>query len=157
MPRVDPLLLNVPEVSTAPFDFIDPKQPELIYHMDLRQLEGILFVNAMSKAQEYITRYITGDGPINELGEVDVNAKGYIPPKDLPPINGEPLTVSEGAFRIAAGIAAAQVCEDTADRYSVLDIIFLMARSSAIVEQLSIAYSEIQSGAAIDPNPSPES
>lgn len=155
MPRVNPLLLKIPKSRIWDFTFVDPAQPELEFKMKLKPLTGLSFVNSMSLANEFTTKYNDGWGPIKEDGTIDREDPAYVPPTPLPPINDENLVVSENAWRIACGIFVSQVCEEPEDEYSVLDIVYLMARSSSITGKLSEAYSRIQmdSPEEVIPNP----
>ncbi len=128
--------------------------------MRFRALDGLVFVNAISLANDCIAKYNTGYGPPTEDGTPDVNDPSFIPPQTLAPINGEPLIVSAQAWRVCAGLYSAQVCEEAEDQYALIDFVHLMARSYAIADQLGRAFMQLQAlasaGGENDPNPPQE-
>lgn len=72
-------------------------------------------------ANGYVVKYLTG-WPLNKEGQPDINNPSYVSPVSLPPIDGQPVYVSEAALRVLARVEAAQVGDDP---YSIEDLLGL--------------------------------
>lgn len=118
-------------------------KPLLLVPMIFRKLGVMEQAKAQNLAIEMLAKYVTGYG--------DPAQPNYQPPELLPPIDGEPVFVSETACNVAAMLCVAQIATE-AERYTFEDLVSFMT-SDAICGQMIALYQEIprREGDILDP------
>lgn len=115
--KVSTSVISRPKVETKLFTFSDPANEACTVPMTLRKLSAMEQVAAADIAREYAVRYVHG---IGEKG-----TDGYQQPEPFPPIDGQPVYLSDSACQVGAFIEYAQVCADE-DRYTFEEIVSFM-------------------------------
>lgn len=128
MAKVSLGIVKRPGKVTFTKTFTDPANPDLSIPVTLRKLGAMEWVAAHDLACEKAEQYVTGFNGSE--------------PQSLPPIDGQPVFVSESACRVAAAVAYAQVADDQ-DRYTVEELLGFMT-VDAICAQMTEAFNDLQ-------------
>lgn len=103
---------------------------QLTFDIVLRKLSQAEAVFALDLANMMTEKYVTGYGLRGH--------KGYIAPQMLPPIDGQPVFVSQSTCQLAATIWRSQVAED-ADRYSFEELLGFMVDDAILAQMMAAA------------------
>jgi hypothetical protein len=133
MAKLNPLAITRPPIEAKLHVWEDPTRPGLKLDLNLRKLSRMDVVNAETLTTIKTQQYVTGSGIPGK--------SGYQAPELLPPIDGQPVRVSESTVRVACYIERAQVCEKE-DRYTPEELMGLMV-SDAFCDGLLAAVAEI--------------
>lgn len=135
MAKQSPFYLNVPAHEGAEFVFADKKtNPVNEFRVVLRKMSRVDALAYLERAEEYIERYITGEG---EPGK-----PGYVAPRNLPPTGGSTVTVTRPTCRVLACIEFAQI-QPEEERYT-FEELAAMAAVPKIAAQMFRAMHAIQ-------------
>ena len=133
MPKADPFCIKRKERPIKTFDL---KDDNLETSLTLQRFGLVGFTNYQNRAREMVNRYVTGVGPLDEYGVVDQTAKGWIEPKMLPLVDGQPVIVTKTTCEVVAAVEMAQVEPDENERYTFEELVMFCV-SDELAEQIS--------------------
>jgi hypothetical protein len=154
--RASPFALTNPTRRKTPstVQFSDPDIPGAAFSIELRPLKGVDMMAIEDLVAGYVTRYITGSGPVDDQGHLKKGDPNYTEPEPLPAIDGEPVVITETTARVASVIEFAQV---EGDKVGFVELLGWLYLSDAISAQVVECYGKLMTGVGFDPPaPKPE-
>ena len=136
-------VIKRPKVETKAFTFTDPANADCSFTLDLRKLTAMEQVAAADAARDYAVKYVQG------LGEKDTD--GYTPPEPFPPIDGQPVYLSDSVCQVAAFAEYAQTAHDD-NRYTFEELVAFMTLN-AIANALATAAVWVQTPSGVTDDP----
>lgn len=115
------LAMTRPKPETRTEELRSSDNPDVSFAITVKRLTATELSGAEYNANGYLFTYITGY-PLLPNGKPDKDNPKYIPPIQLPVIDGQVVQPTEGALRVLARIEVAQRQQD---RYSIEDLIGL--------------------------------
>lgn len=142
MPKVSPHAIRRPARSSFDVHLVDPPREGydgVTVTLRLRPLTAVEWIAANDFALRMIERHVNGRG--------EPEMPGYVPPEPFPPLDGEPVYVSETTCRILAGLVLAQVPTENAaspdERYT-FEELAMFAQANGIARGIAEAYAQLQ-------------
>lgn len=115
--------------------FTDPSNTDLVLPMSFRKLSAMEWLAVQDMGNKRAIQFVHGTG--------EVGKPGYSPPDNLPPVDGEPVFLTDSSCTVIAGLEYAQVADEE-NRYTFEEIAGFMT-VDVICRQMTAAFEKLES------------
>lgn len=122
---------------------VSERPPKYEFGIRFAKQDYMAMIRCNDYANLMIKRYVTGDGFPGKTG--------WIPPEPLPPIDDQPVAISESTARLASMIFVSQAPVKESSRYTFEEIISHMIEPSVLNQMVEVSMRIPMGGEEIDP------